>query len=141
MMFTLAAKPGYAIGLMTAALAGSAQARAADAQGIHGTWENPTGDVIVTTDSCGTMLCGWVKWASDTAKAEAREGGTPQLVGTSLLRNYKPKGDGKWQGQVFVPDMGDTFFSTIRQLDQNTIKISGCIMGGLLCKSQVWRRK
>ena len=107
---------------------------------IHGTWENPTGDVRVVTQPCGTELCGKVSWASDLAKKDATAGGTPQLVGTSLLRNYRETKPGHWKGNVFVPDLGETYYSTIKQLDANRIKISGCILGGLLCKSQIWRK-
>lgn len=110
------------------------------AEPIHGTWENPTGDVRVITQQCGTDLCGKVSWASELAKRDASAGGTPQLVGTSLLRNYRQTRPGHWKGNVFVPDLGETYYSTIKQLDANRIKISGCILGGLLCKSQVWRK-
>jgi uncharacterized protein (DUF2147 family) len=113
---------------------------AAKAEAIHGTWENPTGDVRVVTQPCGTELCGKVSWASELAKKDASDGGTPQLVGTSLLRNYRETKPGHWRGNVFVPDLGETYYSTIKQLDANRIKISGCILGGLLCKSQIWRK-
>lgn len=112
----------------------------AGAEAIHGTWENPTGDVRVVTQPCGSELCGKVSWASDIAKKDAAAGGTPNLIGTSLLRNYRQTKPGHWKGNVFVPDLGDTFYSTIKQLDAGRIKISGCILGGLLCKSQIWRR-
>ncbi|WP_238550691.1 DUF2147 domain-containing protein [Blastomonas sp. AAP53] len=113
---------------------------AAHAQTIHGTWENPTGDVRVVTHPCGEELCGKVSWASDLAKRDASAGGTPNLIGTSLLRNYRLTKPGHWRGNVFVPDLGDTYYSTIKQLDADRIKISGCILGGLLCKSQIWRK-
>lgn len=121
------------------ALAGSA-ASMARAEPIHGTWENPTGDVRVVTHACGAELCGKVSWASDLAKKDASDGGTPQLIGTNLLRNYRQTRPGHWKGNVFVPDLGEAYYSTIKQLDANRIKISGCILGGLLCKSQIWRK-
>lgn len=130
---------GFGITLAVAAQ-GALAASAARAETIHGTWENPTGDVRVVTAPCGAELCGKVSWASDLAKRDAAAGGTPQLVGTNLLRNYKATKPGHWKGQVFVPDLGDTFYSTIKQLDAQRIKISGCILGGLLCKSQIWRK-
>jgi uncharacterized protein (DUF2147 family) len=46
----------------------------------------------------------------------------------------------EWQGRVFVPDMGRTYYSTIKRLDPNQLIISGCIFGGLICKSQIWHR-
>jgi len=139
MTMILGALRGFGITLAVAAQAVIA-APAAQAENIHGTWENPTGDVRVVTQPCGTELCGKVSWASDLAKKDASDGGTPQLVGTSLLRNYRETKPGHWRGNVFVPDLGETYYSTIKQLDAQRIKISGCILGGLLCKSQIWRR-
>lgn len=103
-------------------------------------WINPYNTVKVATGNCGGNLCGWVVWATPEAEQEAREGGVKQLVGTELLQNYRPTGPGTWQGRVFVPDMGKTYYSTIRLLNPNALKISGCIWGGLICKSQIWRR-
>lgn len=103
-------------------------------------WINPYNTVKVATGDCGRNLCGWVIWASPEAEQEAREGGVAHLVGTELLQNYRSTGPGTWQGRVFVPDMGKTYYSTIKLLNPNALRISGCIWGGLICKSQVWRR-
>lgn len=105
-----------------------------------GTWSNPLGTVKVETGSCGSNLCGWIVWAAPQAIADARESGVTRLVGTELLKNYHSTGPGRYQGQVFVPDIGRTFYSTIKQNDASTMRISGCILGGLICKSQDWHR-
>lgn len=117
-----------------------AAATTAPATGVIGTWVNPRGSVHVVTGNCAGGLCGWVTWANPVAIRDARESGVQNLVGTALLRDYLPTSAGRWQGQVYVPDMGRSFFSTIQQLDPNSLRISGCILGGLICKSQIWRR-
>jgi len=103
-------------------------------------WINPYNDVKVEIGDCDGKLCGWVVWATPEAQAEAREAGTPNLVGTQLLQNYHETGPNAWEGHVFVPDLGRTFYSTITKPDENTLKISGCVLGGLICKSQIWHR-
>ena len=105
-----------------------------------GTWVNPSGTVKVETGHCSSNLCGWVVWAAPQAMADAKDSGVTRLVGTQLLKNYRSIGPGRYQGQVFVPDMGRTFYSTIKQSNSNSMRISGCILGGLICKSQDWRR-
>ena len=109
-----------------------------------GVWINPHGSVKVQTGSCGGArsgnLCGWVVWAAPKAQADARDSGVDRLVGIELLRGYRPAGPGLYRGEVYVPDMGRTFSSTIEQRGANDLKISGCILGGLICKSQDWRR-
>ncbi len=108
---------------------------------VVGNWINPKRNVTVSTAMCGKLLCGTVTSASPDAQAAARKAGAPPLVGTRLLRDYKQTGANRWQGKVFVPDRNDSYYSTIKQIDVNHLKISGCILGGLLCKSQVWERQ
>ena len=74
------------------------------------------------------------------AQADARDGGTPKLIGTALLREYRPSGRNTWSGTIFVPDMGRTFGSTLKLVDANTISVKGCLIGGFFCKSQIWHR-
>lgn len=117
-----------------------AQTRTITPPDAIGTWSNPRGTVKVKTGNCGSNLCGWVVWAAPQAIADARESGVTRLVGTELLKNYHSTGSGQYQGRVYVPDMGRTFFSTIKQKDANSMRISGCILHGLICKSQDWHR-
>ena len=105
-----------------------------------GTWINPHGTVKVQTGACGAALCGHVVWASARANADAAESGVPRLIGTELLSNYRPVGAGRWRGEVYVPDMGRRFASTIEPQGADGLRISGCILGGLICRSQIWHR-
>jgi uncharacterized protein (DUF2147 family) len=127
---------GAAIPFATAQSVQAAQPQPA----IYGTWMNPYGSVAVRTGPCLDRLCGWIVWASPEAQADARDGGVNQLVGTALLENYRAEKGGSWSGTVFIPDMGRRFYSEIEQVDANNMKVKGCILHGLICKSQVWRR-
>lgn len=124
--------------LATAAPSGAATATPPGA--VLGRWINPHGSVAVETRMCGTALCGRVVWASPEALKDAADAGVSPLVGTELLRDYAPSGTGRWQGHVYVPDMGRSFQSTLAAQDRATLRISGCILGGLICKSQLWHR-
>ncbi|WP_267394665.1 MULTISPECIES: DUF2147 domain-containing protein [unclassified Sphingomonas] len=108
---------------------------------IFGVWHNPKNSVAVRTGACGDKLCGWIVRASDKARNDAAAKGAPPLIGTALLRGYKPSGRGRWSGQVWIPDMGRAFGSTITMVDANTLNVKGCLIGGLICKSQLWRRE
>jgi uncharacterized protein (DUF2147 family) len=138
-------RPAFLLPLLAALLATPAMAHpAVNAAGAEGIWLNPKGTLAVHTDACGPglapALCGRIVWASPQAQADARDAEVPHLVGTQLLENYRPHGRGVWQGTVFVPDMGRRFFSQIEALSPDRLQIKGCILGGLLCKSQVWTR-
>lgn len=129
-----------AVGALALALSAGA-APAQPAPTIYGTWLNPHGSVAVRTGACPQgRLCGWIVWADAEAQSDAQDGGTTRLVGTALLEDYRADGNGGWQGTVFVPDMNRRFFSKIEQVDANTMKLKGCILGGLICKAQLWKR-
>ena len=119
--------------LMAAAAVGSAS-------DIEGVWHNPTNSVAVRMGACGEASCGWVVRASAAAEADAKKGGDATLIGTALLRNYKPTGKSVWTGTLYVPDMGRTFASTITLVDPQTILVKGCLIGHFVCKTQRWRR-
>ena len=107
---------------------------------IVGLWENPRNTVKVQAEPCNGNICGRIVLASDQAIHDARAGGTANLIGTEILRSYRQVGPGRWQGEVFVPDMDESFFSRIRAVGANQITVSGCILHGLLCKTQTWHR-
>ncbi|HEY0271401.1 MAG TPA: DUF2147 domain-containing protein [Sphingomonas sp.] len=124
-----------AVALM--AIPGSA-AMAADRS--FGTWRNPSGSVHVRAEPCGKRMCGVVVWANAKAQADARKGGTGELVGSRIFRDFTLERPGVWRGKVFVPDIGKTFSGTITLVDQNTLNGSGCLIGRVGCKSQIWTR-
>jgi len=105
-----------------------------------GVWQNPKHTIAVQTALCGSSLCGTIVAAAPKAVADARDSGVKQLLGMSLLRDYRKDGSDSWHGIVFVPDMGRTFDSRLTILSPNQVRISGCILRGLLCKSQTWTR-
>lgn len=109
-------------------------------QTAFGTWSNPKRTLAVRTSSCVGGLCGAIVWADGKSLNDARVAGVPHLIGTELLQNYRPTGHGGWKGRVYVPDIGHSFPSHIVQTGPNQLIISGCLIGGLLCRSQVWRR-
>lgn len=140
---TIAKKALWAAAAVAATFGSAAMAqsqRGADFS-PYGDWQNPKRTVTVRATPCGdNRLCGTVIWASESAKQDARENGTPNLIGTSLLRDYRRTGANRWSGRVFVPDNGNTYGSHIRQRSPDRLTIAGCILGGIICQSQEWTR-
>jgi uncharacterized protein (DUF2147 family) len=112
----------------------------ASAQAIEGQWTNYKKSVVVQVERCGTAYCGTVIEASEKAKAKARKGGTPSLVGTQILTGLKPIGDGKFRGRAFVPKRNIHATATVRQLSADVMQVSGCVLGGLICDNEKWTR-
>jgi len=119
--------------------AAASPAVAQDAPFTYGVWRNPKNTVHVEIKPCGGgRACGNVVWANEEAKADARKGGTPNLVGLQLLRDFQLQKNGSWKGRVFVPDLNMTLSGTADFPDASTMKAKGCLL--LFCKSQTWRR-
>jgi len=130
-----------AVAGLAAGLAAVSPASAQDVPFTYGVWRNPKNSVHVEIKPCGGgRACGVVIWANDDAKADARKGGTPDLVGLQLLRDFQLQKNGSWKGKVFVPDLNMNFNGTADFPDATTMKAKGCLIGGFLCKSQTWRR-
>jgi len=126
--------------VLVAALVVAVPALAQGADRSVGIWRNPQNSVHVRSDHCGTSMCGTVVWANDKAKADAARGGTEALIGSQLFRDFRKDAHGNWRGRVFVPDINKTFSGRIEVIDANTLKGSGCLVGGIGCKSQTWTR-
>jgi uncharacterized protein (DUF2147 family) len=101
---------------------------------------NPSNSVHVRIHPCGKSRCGTVVWANDKAKADSARGGTANLVGTELFREFREVSPKVWKGKVFVPDLNKVFTGTGTVKDQNIVVARGCLFGSIGCKSQTWTR-
>jgi uncharacterized protein (DUF2147 family) len=106
----------------------------------YGVWRNPKDSVHVEVRRCGLAACGVVVWANAKAQADAREGGTPELIGLELFRNFVREPDGTWRGKVFVPDLNRTFTGAARPIGARTLQARGCLFAVIVCKTQTWMR-
>ena len=126
-----------AIVLVAAGVPVTASAKAA----IEGHWKNPKGSVVVRVAPCGNSYCGTVVNASAKAKASAARGGTPSLIGTRILSNLRPTGDGSFKGQAFDPKHNVRAPATIRLISPDALEVRGCALAGMfICKEQRWTR-
>lgn len=112
----------------------------AQAPSFAGVWRNPGDSVRIRVAPCGPALCGVVVAASERAKADAAAGGTPRLVGTQLLQDFRRDPDGTWAGSVLVPDLGTIVDGTLALEGRDTLVATGCLFGALGCKEQRWTR-
>ena len=118
----------------TIALLLAAQAAAAP---IEGHWRSPGGNSIINVAPCGNEWCGTVAWASARAKKDAAKA-TSELVGTQLLTDVKASGDDRWIGRLYIPDKNMRVTAKIEVAPAGQLKVSGCLAGKSLCKSQLW---
>ena len=105
---------------------------------IEGYWKNPIGSAIIAIGPCGDALCGKVVWASARGQREASTS-TSHVVGTVVLTGLKPTGQ-RWTGTLFIPDDNVHVAARLELLGSRELKLTGCALAGLLCRSQIWTR-
>ena len=120
------------------ALMGAASGTIADP--AVGLWSNPKGSLQVRIRRCGAELCATVVGASARKQAKAEAAGISGLIGTELFSDYRPTGNGAWAGTLYVPDRQKRVSSTLEANQGRSVKVSGCLVGRFLCKSQTWTR-
>jgi len=105
---------------------------------IEGLWKNPIGSAIIAVAPCGNAICGKVVWASARGRREVAKT-TSQVVGTTVLTDVRPKGK-TWVGKLFVPDDNIHVSARLQLLGDNRLRLTGCAVAGLFCRSQIWTR-
>lgn len=114
-----------------AAIAAMTAASTAFAQDATGVWLRDNGNSRVRIAPCGAALCGAIAWVKDPSG--------PGKVGQRVFYDMKPNGAGAWSGKAFNPEDGKTYTGKMT-LSGSTLTTSGCVLGGLICKSVSWKR-
>lgn len=97
-----------------------------------GTWLVAERDARVRIDSCGDALCGWIAWMKGPA-AFAK-------VGQRVLWDMRADADGVWKGKAFDPRDGNTYSGKLTMSGGDSLTVTGCVLGGLICRTQSWAR-
>ena len=112
--------------LATLLIAGSP----AQAQSPWGIWARGDGNARVRIAPCGTNICATNVWI--------RKPGS-EKVGQVLIMTVKKSAAGIWKGSAFDPQRNLTV-SMQMKVRARSMVTSGCILGGLICKSTNWTR-
>ncbi len=126
-----------AIGLVMLAL--PAQAQPADPSG---TYLSETGETRVRIARCGAAYCGTII----SVQGEAKDVNNPDpnlkgrnLVGIQMISNIQPTSDG-FTGQLYNYKDGRTYSGKMSFAGGKSMQLSGCVFGGLICRSQTWAK-
>jgi uncharacterized protein (DUF2147 family) len=126
-----------ALGLVTLALPASAQP--ADPSG---TYLSETGETRVRIARCGGAYCGTII----SVQGEAKDVNNPDpklkgrnLVGIQMISNIQPTAEG-FTGQLYNYKDGKTYSGKMNFAGGKAMQLSGCVFGGLICRSQTWAK-
>ena len=122
------------VGILLLAAGGAA---ADPAEGMWRTQANDEGTFAdVRIAPCGAALCGRLQTAYG---ASGRPIEVPDPNAT-IVAGMRPSGGGAYDGGTITdPQAGRTYRAKMA-LSGDSLKVSGCVAGGLLCRSQTWRR-
>lgn len=131
-------------------LLSSALAFAAEPTGI---WYTAQNRAQVRITHCNhDALCGDIVWLkepndpqsgkprTDLNNPDAAKRNQP-LIGVRVVLRLTPSDTpGKWQGRVYNADDGHTYSGYLTMTGANTLQLKGCVLGGIICKSEDWTR-
>jgi uncharacterized protein (DUF2147 family) len=112
---------------MIVLIASGLMSSTATADPANGNWLRSNGAHILAFD------CGGGLGLKVTKSPE------PQKVGKTIMCGAKPTSPNKWKGTVLNLDDGQQYMGYVT-LNGNSLLLSGCILGGLICKSDTWSR-
>ena len=120
--------------VILAALASVAMAGTAMADDLMGDWRTAPDDNgntgIIRVVQCGTSLCGTLIQAFDSSGATMES----ENVGRQIIWATNPTGDpGEYRGRLYSPDRDREYRSRL-QLQGDGLVVSGCVMGGAVCR-------
>ncbi len=114
----------------------------AAAQDATGLWQSQPGDegasIQVELLPCAdpAMLCGRIVSTVGTPPEDPG-----YLIGKTMIERMAPDGEGTWSGgTIWAPDEDETYDAKLELKDANTLYVSGCVLGGLICRGQDWTR-
>jgi uncharacterized protein (DUF2147 family) len=135
---------------LSAALLCFGLASPASAADPAGTWLTEGGKSRVRIAKCGEAICGNIVWLrepnDETGKPKVDKNNadatkrTRPLIGVPIVLSMKPSGADKWTGQVYNAEDGKTYSGSVTLTGATTLKLEGCVMGGMICKGQNWTR-
>ena len=107
---------------------------------VEGTWQTRPDDNgnfgHVRIAACGAKFCGTLVRAFN---GEGQPIGSPN-IGRQIVWDMEPQGNGQYgNGKIWAPDRDKTYRARM-ELSGNTLSVSGCVLGGAICRSQQWTR-
>ena len=102
-----------------------------------GDWRTEDGSAIIRIDNCRGALWGLVAWEKEPGRD--KRSGRPTL-GSPVLINMRASSQERWEGQIYNATNGQTYNAKVRMVGDNTLRVEGCVLGGVFCGGQRWTR-
>lgn len=115
-------------------------AAAADPTGF---WLVDGGYAQVRVENCNGKMWGVVAWEQKPGGVD-KNNPDPSLrsrptLGLPVLRAMAPAKPNRWDGEIYNTEDGRIYSSNISLVDDDTLRVQGCVLG-FLCGGQNWTR-
>ena len=108
-----------------------------------GDWLVKEGYAHIRIDNCAGKLWGIVAWEKepgfDRDNPDPTKKGRP-ILGMPILLGMKPTKPNLWEGEIYNSQNGKTYDAKISMVNDGTLKLEGCVLGGWFCGGENWTR-
>ena len=108
-----------------------------------GDWIVKDGSARIRIDNCAGKLWGVVAWeqnpGTDTENPDPTKRARP-ILGIPILLGMTSIQPNKWEGEIYNAQNGKIYSANISLPNDNTLKLEGCMLGGLFCGGENWTR-
>jgi uncharacterized protein (DUF2147 family) len=130
--------------LVVGALVAAGVAQAQTAEDAFGTWRHPENGSLISVYQCGGGLCAKVTKVADPNRKDDKNPDpklrTRPVVGVVIMSGAKKSGANSWSGKLYNTQDGETYNGTVTVVNKNTLKLEGCVLGGIICQGPTWTR-
>ncbi|RED16524.1 DUF2147 domain-containing protein [Parasphingopyxis lamellibrachiae] len=123
-------------------------APAAAQSGITGNWLTEDNRAVIAIGRCGETLCGRITRILVPTEAGQRDVNNPdpnlrnrRIEGSRVLTGFRFDRGQYRHGQVYDPENGRSYNARLRLNRDGTLRVTGCVLGGIICQSQNWTRR
>jgi uncharacterized protein (DUF2147 family) len=121
------------------------------AVGLEGAWLTEDASAKISFERCATTLCGrlvWLRAPNDPETGQPiRDKNNPDatkrtrpLLGIEIFSQLQPIGSVKWRAQAYDAEKAKIYEVTIELRSPDQLALTGCGLGGLICRTELWTR-
>lgn len=115
------------------------------AEPVLGVWQTQSGEdggyAHVEITPCSGKVCGTIIQTFEDNGDIATTQEAKDVLGTVIIKDMVSHGDGTYSGgTIYAPDTEKTYVSKMAVTSGDVLQVKGCVLGGLICRGQDWKR-
>ncbi|MEO1169564.1 MAG: DUF2147 domain-containing protein [Pseudomonadota bacterium] len=115
---------------------------------ITGNWLTEDNRAIISIARCGSNICGRIARILVDVEEGQRDVNNPDpnlrnrpIEGVRVLTGFRRDGGQYRHGQIYDPENGRSYNARLRLNRDGSLRVTGCVLGGIICQSQTWMRR